>query len=326
MKTGYMVKFIILISLLYFLPGTLYGEKPSFTNTLTIAAVQFAVHWSIYSSGDDFSRFIRNTVLKIIKNTTPDLIIFPEYTLVFLALIPFSNEINAAASSEEAFKKIAENNPDITSLKDIFITNSSFVKRTADDIFGSLSGEFHTYIIAGTYFAFSRGFIRNPGLYNRALVYNPSGKCCYTQDKVYLTEFEQTVIGLSGGKIIHAKGFSIRRWKIGMTICRDTYLPEWEKQFSRKDLWIDIKANGIYYDEQQESSFKRALPLRLKNTNVPYGVTLCLTGRIFELFWEGESSFIKKTETGIEYLKTSKTTTDMEILVMDLDSFSEDCE
>ena len=92
-----------------------------------------------------------------------------------------------------------------------------------------------------------------------------------------------------------------------------------ETHYSGKDLWIDIKANGDFFSDQQKNSFKRALPLRLMHTDVPYGITLCLTGNFFEFFWEGESSLLKKNSNMIDYLQKSNSVKEEEMLFLTLD-------
>jgi hypothetical protein len=96
--------------------------------------------------------------------------------------------------------------------------------------------------------------------------------------------------------------FVIAGRSLGLTVCRDTYDPGWEEHFRDLDLWIDIKANGAAFDRQERQSFQRALPARIAASGVPLGLTVCLTGEFLELFWEGESSLVRREAEGVRYL------------------------
>ncbi|MBN2441414.1 MAG: hypothetical protein JXJ04_08705 [Spirochaetales bacterium] len=306
--------FIFIISAFEVTPDVISRLRP-----LKIAAIQFHVTKEIYSSEAAFYETISGLLQESVDRIAPDLIIFPEYTLVFLAFLPFADEIGSSGSEKEALMKIMKNTPDIASPRDILVHNAAFAKKTADKLFGILAKKYGLYILSGTYFSCPGPLFQKPPLYNTALVYNPEGICFYTQDKVFLTDYEKNTMGLSPGKIDSAIGFKVDGWDIGLTICRDTYEYIWETQFSGKDLWIDIKANGASFTEEERVSFERALPARLSDSDVPFGITLCLTGQFFSLIWEGESSYIKKDSAASAYIQTSKSATEGEILYISLE-------
>ena len=174
---------------------------------------------------------------------------------------------------------------------------------------GELAVKYDCYILSG-----SRFNGRRNRLYNQAVVYNPQGRPYYRQEKHFLTDFEVQILGLNSGSMTSATGFEVKDYHINMTICRDTFLREWEEVLHEGDLWIDIKANGVEYTEDQEDLFSRALPARLGNTEVPYGITACLTGDFLDLFWEGESSFIYNDNGRIRYLEVSDETDSFEVI------------
>jgi predicted amidohydrolase len=178
-----------------------------------------------------------------------------------------------------------------------------------------LSREYGITIVAGSYFVphvHGGGTIE---LRNRAFVVTPDRGVVYHQDKVFLTDFEREICGLSPGRV-EKGGFDLQGRRVVMTLCRDTFFPVWEQVFNHGvDLWIDIKANGVAFDKEQEEIFQRALPARLSDTQIPYGLTVCLTGRYLDLFWEGRSSFIKGEEGSVFTLVESKTIDKEEVLV-----------
>ena len=170
--------------------------------------------------------------------------------------------------------------------------------------------------MGGSYFASDSD---NNRLLNRLIVYGPRGDRIYQQDKYFLTEFETDIIGLSPGGTEPQKGIVINGKKIVFTLCRDTFLERWESMYVGADLWIDIKANGEYFREEQRDLFSRALPERMLDSHVQYGVTVCLTGQFLDLFWEGESSMIKKIGKEVHTFIKSRNPLSNEILYFVLD-------
>ena len=273
-------------------------------DSLRVTAVQFSVNGNFYKSVEDFSDKINSIVSEEMRVHDPELIIFPEYTSVFLALMPFNRELNSAKSYADAFEILKKEYPDIKTVKDLFLRESDFVFSIMQSVFGKLGAKYHVYILAGTYFAFSIN--TDNKLYSRAVVFGPKGLEVYYQNKIFLTDFERNLIGLSSGELKKAKGFLIKKKRIALSICRDTYEKVWEEKFKNYDLWIDIKANGTGYNKQQKQSFMHALPGRIINTNVKYGITDCLTGKMFDLYWEGESSLIKNNGGNFSVIKKTK--------------------
>jgi predicted amidohydrolase len=170
------------------------------------------------------------------------------------------------------------------------------------------------WVLAGTRFARAR----DGSLRNRVVVYGPDGRVAYTQDKVYLTEFERDVLGLEAAPLGAARGFRIHGYQIGVTICRDTFFEEWEELFEGFDLWIDVKANGVPFTAEERARFLRALPARLAPAHVRYGMTVCLTGGLLDLLWEGESSWIRTDGKGIEFLDRADSPRESELIVAEI--------
>lgn len=264
-----------------------------YTNSLQVAAVQLEISKNTYSSVDQFRREMENNIIEAVNSFDPDLIIFPEYASVFPAITPYYPYLEENDSIENIFLSIHRDNKAIRTLKDIFITESSRMEEFLS-VWGDLAEKYEVTVVGGSYFAWENG-----KLTNRLIVYGPEGNRIYEQDKFFLTDFETDIIGLNPGSPSKPDGIMIEGKNVVFTICRDTFLDRWEPMYSDADLWIDIKANGEVYGEEQVSLFSRALPARMKDTSARYGATVCLTGRFLELFWEGESSFIGKTAEGV---------------------------
>ncbi len=255
---------------------------------LSIAGVQLHIDESMYESIESFSLVIEKELHQAISTSgdevPPDLVIFPEYTSVFLALIPYSHQIMTSDTLSMALTAIRSTYSGIRSLKDLFIMQAGWVEGKMDLVWGGLAGRYGVAILAGTYFAAESGALRN-----RLVVYDKSGRRLYEQDKVYLTEFELDIIGLEPGSLDFATTFNIEGFHIAPTICRDTFFPAWNRVFSGADYWIDIKANGEEYSEDIAGKFFYALPERIEESGADGGMTVCLTGSFLDLFWEGRS-------------------------------------
>ena len=263
-------------------------------HSLEVAAVQLEINEAVYSSVGGFRHRVRTVVEEISGSGNPDLIVFPEYTAVFLACIPYYSAITASQTFAEAMGRIRQAHPEIADLKALFVRASPWVEEVVEQVFGSLAASHNTYILAGTYFAAVENDVGAISLRNRATVFGPDGNRAYFQDKVFLTDFERQILRLSPGEVSDAGGFRIDGTSIVMTICKDTYERVWETRFSSGDLWIDIKANGEEFTRQTRESFERALPSRMRRVAVTYGLTVCLTGHFLDLFWEGKSSLVQR--------------------------------
>ena len=263
------------------------------TFCLNVVSIQLSIDETVYESAGSF----HNTLSLSMDGSAggkPDLVVFPEYTCVFAALIPFHNQIRQTRSLEDGFILIQKDNPEIKTLKDLFVLASPGVEDLINQTFGELARKHQVWILGGTYFKALPGADETWELKNRAFLMNPGGSIVYEQDKVFLTDFEQDVVHLTPGGLAEVETFSVDGARIGLTICRDTYETVWQGMFEGCDLWIDIKANGQQYTAETRRSFYRALPNRISHSNVEYGLTVCLNGRFLDLFWEGKSSLVHR--------------------------------
>ena len=185
---------IIAVLLLLAIPQKAVSERTG----LSIAGVQLYIDESMYKSVDEFSHTIEKELREAISTpetqAPPDLVVFPEYTSVFLALTPYSQKISTADTVADALSAILTNNTDVESLNDIFVLQAGRVESDMDRVWGGLARRYGVAILAGTYFAEESGVLRN-----RLIVYDRSGRRLYEQDKVYLTQLRQ--FGLSIDKI-----------------------------------------------------------------------------------------------------------------------------
>lgn len=257
---------------------------------IKISAVQFTVREEYYRTPEIFKAHLYRICSKVMAEHNPDLIVFPEYTGVFLAVTGYMDILSSVSTLAEGLRIIRDAGPEAGSLFRLMMENAESVSRQMDGIFGGLAEEFGVYILAGTYFHKTLTENGEPRLYNRLVVYSPEGARCYEQDKVFLTPFEEELLGLSPGSFPVEPGIEIKGVPYVFTICRDSFFEEWTEANREGYIWIDIKANGAVFDSDARENFRNALPERLKSGPVPYGITVVLTGSFLELFWEGRSS------------------------------------
>ncbi|MFO7849568.1 MAG: nitrilase-related carbon-nitrogen hydrolase [Spirochaetia bacterium] len=302
--------FLLFLSAVFVSPA-LETEEPK-NKTLGVGAVQYEVKPKRYSSLNEFNRSVEDSVVTAVSKGA-EVVVFPEYINVFLAFSREMEDLVKVESIDEGLEVIGSD-----SVHRLLLERSEEVGRLMDRIWGDLAEENSVWIVAGSYFA-----EEGEKLYNRSAVYGPKGKRVHEQDKVALTPFEEDVLNLSSGKREDADTFNVGGWDFALTICRDTFFDRWNKKFEEADVWIDIKANGAEYNTQTAEKFEEALPERIDETEVPYGVTACLNGKIFELFWEGPSSIIRWKESSDgeeewEYIHKAEGANEEEILVEEL--------
>ena len=283
MKYKQVIRCILIpIHLAFVLNGAAFGNSGD--SELKLLGIQLKIAEFMYVSAEAFESAVDSEMLKATAAHNVDIVIFPEYTSVFLALFPYALEVEHAETLFEAFSAIQLKDPSLDSIQELFRRQSRQVEITMNRIWGSLAEKYSVFIIAGTWLAETDDQLRN-----RMAMYGPSGKLYYSQDKVFLTDFELDILNVSPGHIEAAKPVSINGYLVGTTICRDTFFPAWNKVFSGVDTWIDIKANGTSYTTEEEARFLDALPARIEESGVPKGLTVCLTGEFLDLFWEGKS-------------------------------------
>jgi predicted amidohydrolase len=270
---------------------------PADTRPLRVAAVQLSIHPADLASPAAFRARVESLVAACLP-ARPDLILFPEYTSAFLALVPYGARLQDAGSSAEALRRVRAVEPLARGLRDLLLLNSGVAEEAARELFGGLARRCRVAVGAGTLFAAERG-AGGTRLVNRALVFGRDGELLHAQDKVLPTEFEEEALGLEAGALDRAGPFLLDGRRIGLTICRDTYLAEWERLLAGCELWVDLKGNGGPFTEQAREGFRPALPARLGGSEVRYGLTVCLTGRLWEFDWEGESFLAVRGSDGL---------------------------
>jgi len=259
-----------------------------------LAAVQFSVSEELLRSRERFETAAAEMLEAASMDAgnsgdrAPKFVVLPEYVNAFPALIPLLPMLREAGSWEAGFEQLrSREGPG--AVRRFFLERAPELRRWMDRFYGGWAREHRAWLLAGTYFAAEDGELRN-----RAVLYGPGGRAVYEQDKVYLTSFEREKLQLSPGEIEEAEVFSAAGIRIAVTICRDSFFEAWEASFEEADVWIDIKANGQQWSEENRRLFDKALPERIAGGEVPWGLTVTLVGELFGLVWEGPSSLVHR--------------------------------
>ncbi len=306
---------------------------------LIVGAVQFEVAEDIVADRERFESAIHAAIGRAAELGS-DLVVFPEYQNVFAALIEHDRFVTALSELGLSGEQIEQSidgatgsrrsavarlfgtlraHTEFESLHELFTSSSKEVSRWMDRAYGRAAAEHAVTVVAGTYFALDDAPDGNPQLKNRAVVYGPDGERLYEQDKVFLTAFEREIVELSAGDPDDAHGFEVEGWSVGLTICRDTYFPVWDEVHDGRDLWIDLRGEGTEYDASVRERLQDAVPERLMESAVPYGLTVFLTGEFHGLFWEGRSNAIAAFDDSVERLSEVGSVSEHELLVVELD-------
>lgn len=315
------------IALLAALPAP--AQQLATADAPLLAVVQAHITEDSYTTEAVFREMIHGHVREAAA-AGAGIVVFPEYINVFLAALPYHKEISRSSTLAGAMRRISATQEHPRTIRALLREESDRVRSIMDSLYGTLARRYDLHILAGTYFAASRPPASASGsdsaaaserpaaeLTNRAVVYAPSGRTLYEQDKVYLTPLEESVLGLSAGEIPDAAGIEIEGLDVGITICRDTFFPVWDSVHEGRDLWIDLRAEGTRWEEGRED-FTELLPERLQASESRYGTTAALTGEFLEMFWEGKSSITALQDASAQRIATADTHRGSDLLTTEI--------
>ena len=283
---------------LFFLPAEGWArgasERPE-PDFLRVALIQFEIDEHKASRFDAFRAAVEHAVRTSVRGGSR-LVVFPEYTNVFLAALPFADELRASTSFQNFVAAVADAHGHAVDAQTVLANSAPLVRAVMDTLYGGLAQRYSVHIVAGTYFHVEQDGDGEEELRNRVVVYGPDGAAMYEHDKVFLTAFEREIIGIAPGDPYQADTIEIDGAAVGITICRDTFFDVWDTIYDDADLLIDVKAEGVTIQQQPEEYFREAIPARLTGSGAHAGVTVHLVGRFLDLFWEGRSSVVTGAE------------------------------
>jgi predicted amidohydrolase len=280
---------------------------------INIAVAQIEIKEELFLTVDAFTEMIRD-VVDVSLAEGADLVVFPEYTNVFLPAARYHREIKRSDTVAGALKRIRGRAGVDGSTRDLLVEASPWIRSIMDRVYGDLARRHNLHILAGTYFA-----ARSGRLTNRSVAYGPDGDAVWEQDKVFLTDFERRVLGLDEGRLQRVESFIVDGYEVGVTICRDLFFPVWEDLHRDRDIWIDLRAEGSQWEQGRED-FVQVLPDRMIRTDADYGVTAALTGEFLDLYWEGKSVVFERTTRGkVSTIAVARSPRRQEVIIVTLE-------
>ncbi|MFW6253228.1 MAG: nitrilase-related carbon-nitrogen hydrolase [bacterium] len=263
----------------------------------TTVLVQFSVDSVDYRSLAAFHDRVEEMVIEPKEQHAADFVVFPEYVSTF-GLFADVIDGNGELEMENIPPGVVEilsgsdSDPPEDRLGEVREFVASAARRRSGrilSIWRSVARQHGVWILAGS------GFVPAPetqGVHNRLWVIDDEGRVAYEQDKVFLTEYESEILGVVPGEVEQARPFTVEDVEFSVTICRDSYFEAWEALFGDVDVWIDVRANGEFWDESVRRRFDTALPERIARTDVDVGLSTSLNGRFLDLFWQGPAFIV----------------------------------
>ena len=257
----------------------------------TVVSVQFEVTESRYASLDAYRSAVSRVVRTATRDPRVDLVVFPEYINVPALFSEYRSVLNEAESLDAALELILDREASSASLRNLILQKADEVHPELLEMWSGLAREYGVALLPGTFFVSHREN-GSRTLRNRVVLLDATGAQIYRQDKVFLTAFERTRLGVSRGTVEAAHPVSIEGLEVGVTVCRDSYFEEWDAAFRGVDLWIDLRANGEPYTPAVRERFTETLPERVTAVGARAGLNASLTGSYLDLLWEGPSYLV----------------------------------
>ncbi len=162
----------------------------------------------------------------------------------------------------------------------------------------------------------------NGPLYNVSVVYSPNGKPAALITKVFITSDEQGLLGRGDSSQLPV--INTPAGKLGVLICADSWYPQNYKTLKKKGATIvavpsfimgndaldatwngysgfanpsDVSAADIGKITEGQAWKKYALAGRLPSTGIPYGITSCLRGQLWDLGSDGSTVAIAREKS-----------------------------
>jgi len=327
---------------------------PKMTKTLRAIALQTRIELLDYRNRLSFEAFLTSELDRAkphLSKEVPNLIVLPEDIGAPLVALGSYNAVKDCKTLDEAVAAISKRAMDYVLVSRIrhraggtqavFLSKESMIRKTYEEVLSSLSQEYNAYILAGTVvlppewrpsqetgpmktLKTVRDATKKTKLYNTAYLFGPNGDVLLRQRKVNLIPLEQEGLGLSPASIDELQSYTIEGIPIGVTICYDAFFPEIVKHLVEggTKILIDPSANPEPWTNETEEQNRKGLFARVQEEpEIKYGVQAMLTGRIFDLTFEGVSSIVTKKEdtpdkTGI--VCQAKSHDEPDVLVADL--------
>jgi predicted amidohydrolase len=300
--------------------------------TLRAIAMQTKIELESYRNRASFEAFLTAEMERAkpqLSEEYPSLVVFPEDIGTPLVTMGSFNAVKDSRTLDEAVAAISKRSMDYVLVSRIrhraggtpavFLSKEPIIRKAYEEVFSSLAQEYNAYILAGTVvlpperhgptpaatdplevLKNVREATKKTKLYNTAYLFGPNGDILLRQRKVNLIPLEKEEgLGLYAGDIAGLQPYTIEGIPIGVTICYDAFFPEVVRSLEDNGarILVDPSANPEPWTKETEDENRKGLYARVQEeTGIEYGIQAMLTGRIFNLTFEGRSSIVTKKD------------------------------
>lgn len=291
-------------------------------STLRVSAVQFKWRLEDYKSCSSLKDRIYSILDRIrleIGDSVPLLVVFPEDIGTPALLFGSYEKIKDKSTFVQAVRTLIVQNLfgvlyyklkfKVSLIRALMLSKALDMEEDYMDIFSSAASKYNAYIAAGSItlpdFISKNGrkSVSGRDVYNISYFFSPDGKFIGKQKKVHLVDFEgKSGFDLSCGKLDDLRVFDTPFGKIGTAICFDAFFDDVCERLSflGAHILLQPSANNDKWSlRQQEDWLNGSYKAVYKDRRFKYAVNPMMTGSLFDLAFEGQSSIISCSETGI---------------------------
>jgi len=213
--------------------------------------------------------------------------------------------------------------PDISYQRALYLALTDAVWRPFHEAFSYIAGRYGVYIIATGVVSDTRvsreeddiSFFADPGflptdhvylpvdenVYNQAVVYGPDGSILHRTRKVHLVQTESDLMDLSEGELGGLDVFELSGVNVGIAVCLDAWYSDVIDELIDQgmEFLIQPSANpklwGYYTNDdywEADGWYTGLWKVVTDRSEIAYGVSSMLTGNLFELPFDGQSSIV----------------------------------
>lgn len=326
---------------------------------MKLCAVQ--MHWSVkdYESPRVFEEKIKSLMEQIRKKAGRDedvLVVFPEDVGTPLVFMKSYQKIKDKKTLQEAVKcLIMSNLPKVLYYKIRFGTSfiralalatSKDIAKVYLDVFSKMAKTYRVTLVAGSVllpdFEWDKdvkktGYrIPDGNVYNMSFLFDRDGNLMGTQKKTHLVPNLEDHNGfdISPGKMEDLKVFDTSFGKLGIAVCLDCFKEPVVKALADldADLLIQPSANpGVWNKAEQEGWMEGCKKVMDTTKSFSYALNPMMTGCLFDLCFEGQSSVITNLPMNLEktgykdlektegFVRLAKSPTEEEILLVSVE-------
>jgi len=323
-----------------------------------LCAVQ--MHWKVsdYQSKETFERKIGDVMSNVepyLGSNTDALVVFPEDVgtpLVFMTAYPWIKNAKTIVSAIKLlylkyFLKICYYGIRYKAglFRAIALARAEDIAGVYIDVFSKTAKKYNVYLVAGSVllpdFQWNREVdkivykITDNKVYNMAFLFDPDGNITGIQKKVHLVPDLEDKGGfdLCEGSIEQLKTFDTPLGKIGIAICLDCFKEPVINVLAKKGAKILVQPSAnckVWNKEEQEGWMEGCWKAMNTEKSFRYALNPMMTGCLFDLCFEGQSSILSNTDNNepslgykdLEYaegfIRLSNTHTKEEILFFEI--------